>query len=71
MVNHRNEFCSGKVANGDIATPTQELTKQLGAETATLKDIFAGLNTSLQKIMVNHRNEFCSGKVGAEGMNDH
>ncbi|CRL28198.1 unnamed protein product [Penicillium camemberti] len=38
------------ITNGDLATPTQELSKQLGAETATLKDIFAGLNTSLQKI---------------------
>ncbi|KAJ6183913.1 hypothetical protein N7519_005214 [Penicillium mononematosum] len=31
------------ITNGDIATPTQELSKQLGAETATLKDIFAEL----------------------------
>ncbi|KAJ5348884.1 uncharacterized protein N7506_002137 [Penicillium brevicompactum] len=38
------------ITNGDLATPTQELSKQLGAETATLKSIFAGLNTSLQKI---------------------
>ncbi|KAJ5770183.1 uncharacterized protein N7511_002234 [Penicillium nucicola] len=38
------------ITNGDIATPTQELTKHLGSETATLKDIFTGLNISLQKI---------------------
>ncbi|KAJ6065169.1 hypothetical protein N7444_000822 [Penicillium canescens] len=38
------------ISNGDVATPTQELTKHLGSETANLKDIFTGLNTSLQKI---------------------
>ncbi|KAJ6061918.1 uncharacterized protein N7446_006038 [Penicillium canescens] len=28
------------ISNGDVATPTQELTKHLGSETANLKDIF-------------------------------
>lgn len=38
------------ITNGDVATPTLELTRHLGSETVTLKDIFMGLNTSLQKI---------------------
>ncbi|KAF3385345.1 Uncharacterized protein F1880_003013 [Penicillium rolfsii] len=38
------------ITNGDIATPTQELTRHLGSEVASLKDIFTGLNRSLQKI---------------------
>jgi hypothetical protein len=38
------------ITNGDIATPTQELTRHLGCEVASLKDIFTGLNRSLQKI---------------------
>lgn len=38
------------ITNGDIATPTQELSRHLGGEALALKDIFIGLNTSLQKI---------------------
>lgn len=38
------------ITNGDIATPTQELTRHLGSEEASLKDIFTGLNRSLEKI---------------------
>jgi hypothetical protein len=38
------------ITNGDIATPTQELTRHLGGEVASLKDIFTGLNRSLQNI---------------------
>ncbi|KAJ5525309.1 hypothetical protein N7494_011959 [Penicillium frequentans] len=38
------------ITNGDIATPTQELTRHLGDETATVKAVFKGLNTSIQKI---------------------
>lgn len=38
------------ITNGDIATPTQELTRHLGGDVATLRDIFKGLNTSLLKI---------------------
>ncbi|KAJ5584929.1 uncharacterized protein N7459_004729 [Penicillium hispanicum] len=38
------------ITNGDVATPTQELARHLGGETATLESIFKGLNTSLQKI---------------------
>lgn len=38
------------ITNGDIATPTQELTRHLGGQSVSLKDIFMGLNTSLQKI---------------------
>jgi hypothetical protein len=38
------------ITSGEIATPTQELTRHLGDETVTLKDIFAGLNTSIQKV---------------------
>lgn len=38
------------LTNGDISTPTQELSRHLGGEAVTLKDIFMGLNTSLQKI---------------------
>ncbi|KAJ5184213.1 hypothetical protein N7492_001829 [Penicillium capsulatum] len=38
------------ITNGDIATPTQELTRHLGGDMATLQDIFRGLNTSLIKI---------------------
>jgi hypothetical protein len=38
------------ITNGEIATPTQELTRQLGNDVASLKDIFTGLNRSLQKI---------------------
>ncbi|KAJ5760318.1 hypothetical protein N7520_007474 [Penicillium odoratum] len=38
------------ITNGDVATPTQELTRQLGDETATVKAVFKGLNTTLQKI---------------------
>lgn len=38
------------ITNGDIATPTQELTRHLGGDVATLQDIFKGLNTSLLKI---------------------
>lgn len=38
------------ITNGEIATPTQELSRHLGGEAVTLKAIFMGLNTSLQKI---------------------
>ncbi|KAJ5674529.1 uncharacterized protein N7477_004463 [Penicillium maclennaniae] len=38
------------ITSGEIATPTQELTRHLGVERVTLKDIFAGLNTSIQKV---------------------
>ncbi|KAJ5083449.1 hypothetical protein N7456_012876 [Penicillium angulare] len=38
------------ITNGDIATPTEELSRHLGSETATVKAIFKGLNTSLHKI---------------------
>ena len=38
------------ITNGDVATPTQELSRQLGSDAATLQDIFKGLNTSLCKI---------------------
>ncbi|KAJ5097995.1 hypothetical protein N7532_004996 [Penicillium argentinense] len=38
------------ITNGDVATPTQELTRHLGAEETALKDIFLGLNNTLQKI---------------------
>ncbi|KAJ5159539.1 uncharacterized protein N7482_006543 [Penicillium canariense] len=38
------------ITNGDAATPTQELTRHLGSEVASLKDIFTGLNRSLLKI---------------------
>ncbi|KAJ5690730.1 hypothetical protein N7462_005122 [Penicillium macrosclerotiorum] len=38
------------ITNGDIATPTQELTRHLGDEALTLKDIFTGLNTCLRSI---------------------
>lgn len=38
------------ITNGDIVTPTQELTRHLGGEAVALKDIFMGLNTSLHKI---------------------
>lgn len=38
------------ITNGDLATPTQELSKQLGVQTATLKSIFTGVNISLQRI---------------------
>ncbi|KAJ5102249.1 hypothetical protein NUU61_004471 [Penicillium alfredii] len=38
------------VTNGDVSTPTQELSRHLGGETASLKDVLKGLNTSLQKI---------------------
>lgn len=40
------------ITNGDVATPTEELSRQLGSETATVKAIFKGLNTSLQKIHI-------------------
>jgi hypothetical protein len=36
--------------NGDLATPTQELSRNLGDDPATLTDIFKGLNTAIQKI---------------------
>ncbi|KAJ5388702.1 hypothetical protein N7509_011243 [Penicillium cosmopolitanum] len=38
------------ITNGDVATPTQELTRHLGAEKAPLKYIFFGLNYTLRKI---------------------
>lgn len=38
------------ITDGEIATPTQELTRHLGGAAVTLKDIFMGLNTSLQKL---------------------
>lgn len=38
------------ITNGDVATPTQELTRHLGAEEAALKYIFFGLNHTLKKI---------------------
>ncbi|KAJ5718401.1 hypothetical protein N7488_004047 [Penicillium malachiteum] len=38
------------ITNGEAVTPTEELTRHLGDETATVKEIFMGLNTSLQKI---------------------
>ncbi|KAJ5127881.1 hypothetical protein N7448_008660 [Penicillium atrosanguineum] len=33
------------ITSGEIATPTQELTRHLGVQPVTLKDIFTGLNT--------------------------
>jgi hypothetical protein len=38
------------LTNGDLSTPTQELSRHLGDEPATLKDIFKGLNTAIQEI---------------------
>ncbi|KAJ5953268.1 hypothetical protein N7454_000164 [Penicillium verhagenii] len=39
------------ITNGDVATPTQELTRQLGdEEAATVKAVFKGLNITIQKI---------------------
>ncbi|KAJ5313433.1 uncharacterized protein N7443_000317 [Penicillium atrosanguineum] len=38
------------ITSGEIATPTQELTRHLGVQPVTLKDIFTGLNTSIQKV---------------------
>ncbi|KAF7717573.1 Uncharacterized protein PECH_006613 [Penicillium ucsense] len=38
------------ITDGEIATPTQELTRHLGGGVASLKHIFTGLNLSLQKI---------------------
>ncbi|EPS32928.1 hypothetical protein PDE_07889 [Penicillium oxalicum 114-2] len=38
------------ITDGEIATPTQELTRHLGGGITSLKDIFTGLNLSLQKI---------------------
>ncbi|KAJ5194707.1 uncharacterized protein N7498_008145 [Penicillium cinerascens] len=38
------------ITSGEVATPTQELSRHLGGETVTLKDIFTGLNTSIQKV---------------------
>ncbi|KAJ5811422.1 hypothetical protein N7474_007723 [Penicillium riverlandense] len=38
------------LTNGDLSTPTQELSRQLGDDPATLKNIFKGLNTAIQKI---------------------
>ncbi|OQE27863.1 hypothetical protein PENSTE_c004G05956 [Penicillium steckii] len=38
------------ITNGDLSTPTQELSRQLGSEEASLKYIFLGLNYTLQKI---------------------
>lgn len=38
------------ITHGNIATASQDLSRHLGGETVTLKAIFMGLNTSLQKI---------------------
>jgi hypothetical protein len=38
------------ITSGEVATPSQELSRHLGSETVTLKDIFTGLNTSIQKV---------------------